>query len=185
MIYMALKKLPLLEDLEISPLYISSRNDNFFQSVCQACPLLKKLRIRSCNVTKEINGSVTSTTMCELHSLELLDCEITTEGLTAILHYCPALESLYITGSFTGDMDAELWAKCSQVKNLSLPECSTEDYDTNDDDERSGREDFDYWDLISHVSDDGYVDYDCYVDYVDRHDFLDDPLSLIYGPRYW
>ncbi|PWZ04619.1 putative F-box/LRR-repeat protein 23 [Zea mays] len=118
-----LKKLPLLEDLEVSP---SLLTDNFLVTVCQACPHLRKLRIRLCTVeygfywmSDTIIG--TFTRMSELRFLELLDCYLTAEGLTAILDRCPVLEDLYITGSFDGIMDAVLYAKCAKVKNLTLP----------------------------------------------------------------
>ncbi|KAG2584463.1 hypothetical protein PVAP13_6KG300400 [Panicum virgatum] len=113
-----LKNLPLLEDLE-----------NFLKSVCQACPLLRKLKIRFSIdenyytddgiVREKIKGIFT--TMCELLSLELLDCDLTVEGLSDILDHSPVLQSLYITGYFDGEMDAELRAKCAKVKNLTLP----------------------------------------------------------------
>ncbi|KAJ1267681.1 hypothetical protein BS78_07G076300 [Paspalum vaginatum] len=140
----ALKKLPLLEDLEISLSYLSNSSENLLESVCQACPLLRKLKIGFPSdlysdgyygyddqpTMEEITGIVT--TMCELRSLELLDCFLTAEGLTAILDYCPVLESLCITGCFIDEMDAELRAKCSKVKNLSLPVDLDED-DTHED----------------------------------------------------
>lgn len=117
------KKVPLLEDLDISPLFICcSCHRNLVESVCQACPLLRKLAMRFCYVPDKISVSVT-TIMCKLRTLELLDCDLTADGLTAILHHCPVLESLKITGSFIdGRLDAELRAKCSKVKNLTLPD---------------------------------------------------------------
>jgi hypothetical protein len=67
------------------------------------------------------------TRMTELCSLELLGCDLTAEGLTAILDHCPVLEDLYITGYFDGIMDAELCAKCAKVKKLTLPNSSDEE----------------------------------------------------------
>ncbi|RLN03693.1 hypothetical protein C2845_PM13G05020 [Panicum miliaceum] len=86
-----LKKIPLLEDLEVSLLYVSSGTyENSFDSVCQACPLLNKLKMTfSTTVTvhdkyynedlirEKIKG--VATTMCELRTLELLNCDLTAE----------------------------------------------------------------------------------------------------------
>jgi len=143
----ALKKIPLLEELEVSPLYFSSGTENLLESVCQACPLLTKLKMTFSTVPvhdgyydedlirEKIKGI--ATTMCELRTLELLDCALGAEGLIAILDYCPALESLYISGFFDGEMDTELRAKCARVKNLTIPDggsdSSAEDYYPFDD----------------------------------------------------
>lgn len=145
-----LKKLPLLEDLEVSPSLYFCSTETFLEYVFQACPLLRKLRIRFCAVEyyygddwmrKEIIG--TFTRMSELRSLELLSYYLTVEGLTNILDYCPVLEDLYITGCFDGIMDAELYAKCARVKKLTLPYSSDEaEY---------------YWDVYNeHSSDDEF-----------------------------
>jgi hypothetical protein len=129
-----LNKLPLLEDLEVSPSLLFCSTENFLESVCQACPLLRKLRIRLCTgnynyrddwMRDKIIGIFTR--MTELCSLELLGCDLTAEGLTAILDHCPVLEDLYITGYFDGIMDAELCAKCAKVKKLTLPNSSDEE----------------------------------------------------------
>ncbi|KAL6592702.1 hypothetical protein ACP70R_049377 [Stipagrostis hirtigluma subsp. patula] len=145
----AIKKLPLLEDLEISPLYLHiSASDRLFESVCKARPLLKNLKIRFTLpsdydfaevVLEECqDGDIYRTPMmCELRSLELSNYILTGEQLTAILDNCPLLESLHITGFFVDrGMDAKLRAKCARVKNLTLPDGLTKE--TNED---SGEED--------------------------------------------
>jgi len=123
-----LKNLTLLEDLEVSPSLLSIDTENLLESVCQHFPLLRKLGIRFSIVENyyaddEIREKIKGifTTMCELLSLELLDCDLTVEGMAAILDHCPVLESLFIRGYFDGEMDAELRAKCAKVKNLTLP----------------------------------------------------------------
>jgi hypothetical protein len=156
-----LKNLPLLEDLEVllSPSLLSSSTDNLLESVWQACPLLRKLIIS----VEWSSPKHPITTMFELHSLELLDCDLTAEGLTAILDHCPVLESLYITGHFDGEMPAELRAKCAKVKNLTLPygwaeeHYNYEDYEWSNDDElwridRGDRDDrhYDSWEMAYH-----------------------------------
>uniref|UniRef100_A0A804R7I9 F-box domain-containing protein n=1 Tax=Zea mays TaxID=4577 RepID=A0A804R7I9_MAIZE len=77
----------------------------------------------------------TFTRMSELRSLALLDCDLTAEGLTAILDHSPVLEDLYITGYFDGIMDAELCAKCAKVKKLTLPDISDSDEEESDEEE--------------------------------------------------
>ncbi|AQL04432.1 F-box protein SKIP19 [Zea mays] len=137
-----LKKLPLLEDLEVSPSLYFCSTETFLEYVFQACPLLRKLRIRFrtggyyCGddwMMNEIIG--TFTRMSELRSLALLDCDLTAEGLTAILDHSPVLEDLYITGYFDGIMDAELCAKCAKVKKLTLPDISDSDEEESDEEE--------------------------------------------------
>jgi len=160
----ALKKIPLLEELEVSPLYFSSGTENLLESVCQACPLLTKLKMTFSTVPvhdgyydedlirEKIKGI--ATTMCELRTLELLDCDLTAEGLIAILDCCPALESLNITGCFDGEMDTELRAKCARVKNQTIPDgssdSSAEDYYAFDDCEWSLGDEFDQIDYGHH-----------------------------------
>lgn len=72
--------------------------------------------------------------MWELQSLQLLDCELTVDGLKNILDSCPLLESLHITGSLIGsEMDEEIRGKCARVRNLTLPDYDPgEDCDPND-----------------------------------------------------
>ncbi|GJN39446.1 hypothetical protein PR202_gb28567 [Eleusine coracana subsp. coracana] len=128
---MALKKLTILEDLEISASY---SRENLLKYVCQACPQLEKLRVTliddidygsdgSSYMEFSDGGFCEISTMCKLRSLKLLDFELTMEGLTTILDNCPILESLHITGSILDiqEMDEDLQVKCARVKNLILP----------------------------------------------------------------
>ncbi|GJN09475.1 hypothetical protein PR202_ga27484 [Eleusine coracana subsp. coracana] len=133
---MALEKLTLLEDLEISTAYSSA---NLFKSICQARPHLEKLRVTFPDDDNKFWGSCDSefydgglrefSTMCELRSLELFEFELSTEGLKAILDNCPLLELLHVFGSFFDfeEMDEELELKCARVKNLILPFDGDED----------------------------------------------------------
>ncbi|WVZ94386.1 hypothetical protein U9M48_040285 [Paspalum notatum var. saurae] len=129
----AIKKFPLLEDLEISPPYEHiSASERLFESICKARPLLKNLKVRfimpfdypfeEAMLEERIDGDIYRTPlMCELRSLVL--CNYIYDGLelAAILDNCPLLESLDITGLFVdGTMDAQLQAKCATVKNLNL-----------------------------------------------------------------
>jgi hypothetical protein len=143
----AIKKLPLLEDLEIPPPYEHiSASDRLFESVCKARPLLKNLKTsftmpsnysfgEAC-LEERLDGDIYRTPMmCELRSLELSNYIFSHSALTAILDNCPLLESLHITGFCADSMDAELQAKCARVKNLNLPFSSDEDEEEDEEDE--------------------------------------------------
>jgi len=149
----AIKKLPLLEDLEISPPYHQiCASERFFESICKARPLLKNLKIRFTMpsgytfghaVLEEcVDGDIYRTPMmCELRTLQLSNYVFYGLALTAILNNCPLLESLNITGLFVdGSMDAELRAKCARIKNLSLPDCSDDEYEDEGPDEDEDEE---------------------------------------------
>ncbi|GJN09477.1 hypothetical protein PR202_ga27486 [Eleusine coracana subsp. coracana] len=129
---MALKKLTILKDLEISASYSL---EDLLKYACQACPHLEKLKVTLLDDTVYYGSDGSSymefsdgglceiSTMCKLRSLELLDFELTMEGLTTILDNCPILEPLHITGSILDiqEMDEDLQVKCARVRNLILP----------------------------------------------------------------
>ncbi|OEL21410.1 hypothetical protein BAE44_0017571 [Dichanthelium oligosanthes] len=134
---LVLKRLPLLEDLEISPTYVSTPEENLLQSICQDCPHLRKLRLNCCEsfdynngngmALERIHGEIIL--MQDLRSLELFHCDLTTQGLRAILDNCPLLETLHITGFLMGgEMDQMLRQKCAGVKDLTLPNKSVKIY---------------------------------------------------------
>ncbi|KAG2577304.1 putative F-box/LRR-repeat protein 23 isoform X2 [Panicum virgatum] len=120
----ALKKIPLLEELEVSPLYFSSGTENLLESVCQACPLLTKLKMTFSTVPVD-------------------------DG-----YYDEDLIREKIKGCFDGEMDTELRAKCARVKNLTIPDgssdSSAEDYYAFDDCEWSLGDEFDQIDYGHH-----------------------------------
>lgn len=122
----ALMKLPLLKELELClKYYIEYTDENMLQSVCKACPHLKKLILIYFPPSEDklkmlIDGEIPL--MLKLHTLELYDCDLEVEGLEAILNSCPVLETLHINGYFDKrEMDKELRMKCARVKNLTLP----------------------------------------------------------------
>jgi hypothetical protein len=141
----AIEKLPLLEDLEISPPYSQiCASERFFESVCKARPLLKNIKIMftmppgytmgHAGMEECIDGDIYRTPMMsELRSLQLFNYVFSAPALAAILDNCPQLESLNITGLLVDSMDAQLRAKCARIKNLSLPH----DSDEEDEDEES------------------------------------------------
>ncbi|CAO2209859.1 unnamed protein product [Urochloa humidicola] len=126
----ALEKLTLLEDLQIDFNYSIDWDENMLESVCEACPHIKKLVLMyascfdlECNEDEfhkePIDGAIP--VMPELHTLGLYDCELSTDGLKAILDSCPLLETLHTDGYFNKrKMDKELRMKCTRIKNLTL-----------------------------------------------------------------
>jgi hypothetical protein len=120
--------LTFLEDLEISPSYFSMMK---FESVCQACPHLKSLKLRLHMPFGYGSDKLAVPMLWELQFLQLTDCEISSDGLKKILDSCPVLESLHITSSLIGtEMDDEVRGKCTRVRNLTLPDYDPdEEYD--------------------------------------------------------
>ncbi|KAF8775027.1 hypothetical protein HU200_005076 [Digitaria exilis] len=126
----ALKVLTLLEELEIDFRYIIDWDEDMLQSVCKACPHLKKLVLmyasaidHECNQDEfdmePVDGPIP--VMQKLSTLELYGCDLSCEGLKAILDSCPMLETLLIDGYFNKrKMDKELKLQCARVKNLTL-----------------------------------------------------------------
>lgn len=138
----ALKKLPLLEDLKISTVYYNTELENLLESVCKACPYLKKLGLTlpedpeaadsDGNMKIHDGGMCEIPIMCELRSIKLFEFDLTADGLTAILVNCPVLESLHVSGYYIGnETDEELRAKCARVKDLSLPQFVVPIYDSD------------------------------------------------------
>lgn len=140
---MALKKLPLLEDLEISTSYYNTEAESLLESVCKLCPYLKKLGLTlpedpesfdSDGNMKIRDGGMCAipTIMCELRSIKLFEFDLTVDGLTVILDNYPVLESLHVSGHFIGnETDEELSARCARVKDLSLSDYRVYLYDSD------------------------------------------------------
>ncbi|EAZ05889.1 hypothetical protein OsI_28127 [Oryza sativa Indica Group] len=131
----AIKKFPLLEELELS-LCSNIGESNVFEIVGKACPQLKRFRFsKDCFYSFEDNEyemdeeALGIATMHELRSLQLFANNLRNEGLAAILDNCPYLESLDIRHCFNVNMDDTLRAKCARIKTLRLPYDSTDDYD--------------------------------------------------------
>ncbi|CAL5007799.1 unnamed protein product [Urochloa decumbens] len=143
----ALSKLTILEDLKIVFTYLIHWEDdecypdvNMFQSICQACPRLKKLVLmfvssfflkRNEDEFPKEPIDVEIPLMCKLHTLELYDCDINCKGLKGIVDNCPCLETLHIDGYFNDkrEMDKDLRMKCARVKTLNLDTRKEPHYD--------------------------------------------------------
>ncbi|TVU42290.1 hypothetical protein EJB05_08686, partial [Eragrostis curvula] len=121
----AIVRLHHLEDLEVSPAHECPRGSwNLFGQVCQACPRLKRLVLGFQKLDTRYGGGLAIPVMHELRYLELFNCELTQNALAVVLDSCPQLESLHIRGTFifTRKLDTELWVKCTEVANLTLPD---------------------------------------------------------------
>ncbi|CAL5010823.1 unnamed protein product [Urochloa decumbens] len=121
----ALRNLTLLKNLRVSWTYVSHKRDteDLLQSVCQACPHLKKLRIwynKECGCVGTIDvGQIPM--MHELRYLQLYDVDLSCYALESILDRCPVLETLDIRGFFNKrEMNSELHMKCARLKDLCL-----------------------------------------------------------------
>ncbi|KAL6658883.1 hypothetical protein ACP70R_002923 [Stipagrostis hirtigluma subsp. patula] len=125
----AIKKFPLLEELEIS-LVPNIRGNHVFELVGKACPELKSFRLNKSRFHGiQLSDTRGITAMHGLHSLQLFGNVLTNEELAAILDNCPHLELLDIRHCFNIIMDDALHAKCATIKTLRLPYDSTDDYD--------------------------------------------------------
>ncbi|KAL6658884.1 hypothetical protein ACP70R_002924 [Stipagrostis hirtigluma subsp. patula] len=140
----AIKKFPLLEELELS-LCANIGETRVFDVLGKACPQLKRFRLSKDrfysfeysgynedgteNVYNKDDEALGIASMHGLCSLQLFGNNLTSEGLTAILDGCPHLESLDIRHCFNIAMNDTLRAKCARIKTLKLPCDSTDDYD--------------------------------------------------------
>ncbi|XP_004304708.1 PREDICTED: putative F-box/LRR-repeat protein 23-like [Fragaria vesca subsp. vesca] len=131
------KKLPLLEDLEISLCRLSSKS---LEVVGCSCPLLKSFKLNRltdaeyddviAHTKKNEEAFAIARTMHGLHHLQLFGNELTNEGLKAILDGCPQLESLDLRYCYNLNLKGPLGKRCSeQIKKLWLPRDSFADYD--------------------------------------------------------
>ncbi|CAO2206071.1 unnamed protein product [Urochloa humidicola] len=105
----ALKKLTLLEDLQIFFQYRLHWDPIMLQSVCKACPRLKRLVILfEMNLDLDLAEDEYEKqridrpipVMPSLHILVLDYCYLSCKGLNAILDSCPLLQTLTIYGYF-------------------------------------------------------------------------------------
>ncbi|CAJ2640731.1 unnamed protein product [Trifolium pratense] len=131
----ALRKLPLLEELNISPCHISK---NFLEVIGISCPLLKSLKFdrRWCLIHRcpyDHEAFIISETMSRLCHLDIKGNGLTAVGLVAILDKCPLLEYLDIRDcySLSLTLSESLKKRCiEQIKDLQLPVMNNyEDFD--------------------------------------------------------
>ncbi|XP_057429292.1 F-box protein SKIP19-like [Lotus japonicus] len=117
------KKLPRLEEFEISVNIISK---DTLELMGKCCPHLKVLKFNM----KEIKGEecddeafAIAKTMPQLRHLQLLGNRLTNKGLIAILDGCPRLESLDLRVCSNVNLSGSLRERCcKQIKNLRFPD---------------------------------------------------------------
>ncbi|KAJ1440406.1 Leucine-rich repeat, cysteine-containing subtype [Sesbania bispinosa] len=88
------KKLPLLEELDISYFYLSK---DTFEAIGQCCPLLKVLKFCSsmwCRTELDDVALAIAKTMSKLRHLQIYGNNLSDVGMTAILDGCPLLQYL-------------------------------------------------------------------------------------------
>ncbi|MED6159854.1 hypothetical protein PIB30_045996 [Stylosanthes scabra] len=122
------KKLPLLEELDISNADLSM---DCIETIGQSCPLLRVLKIikKRNHITKSLyceddDAFAIAKTMQNLRHLTLLRNRITNAGLLAILNGCPHLESLDLRGCSNRNLQETILKKVcadAHIKQLRLP----------------------------------------------------------------
>ncbi|KAL6843355.1 hypothetical protein ACP4OV_027068 [Aristida adscensionis] len=132
----AIKKFPLLEELELSLFRGSGLglDDIGFDDIGEACPLLTCFRLNRRRFRQRWGVNVIN---CEamdiarmhgLRSLQLFGNSLGNAGLMAIVDGCPHLESLDIRHCFNVKMDDDIRTKCERIKTVRLPDDSMDDY---------------------------------------------------------
>ncbi|KAK8951934.1 putative F-box/LRR-repeat protein 23 [Platanthera zijinensis] len=130
-----LKKLPLLEELEMS---YCSFSHKVVERVGPVCPHLKRFRLdqRVYTLQHTIRSRLNTVALAiakhfkQLRRLQLFANSLTSTGLSAILDNCPDLEYLDIRNCYNvGFLDESLKSKCAGIKELRLPRDSDSDYE--------------------------------------------------------
>ncbi|XP_057432129.1 putative F-box/LRR-repeat protein 23 [Lotus japonicus] len=118
------KKLPLLEEFEISFCYDLSKDTLELMGKC--CPHLQVLKFNM-QETKgyecDDEAFAIAKTMPRLRHIQLLGNSLTNEGLLAILDGCPHLESLDLRVCSNVKLSGSLKERClKQIRDLHFPE---------------------------------------------------------------
>ncbi|XP_058752623.1 F-box protein SKIP19-like [Vicia villosa] len=121
----AVKKLPLIEELDISNNYLSKHS---FEAVGLCCPLLKTLTYgNDVSIDQNAEAFVIAKTMPGLRSLTISGWRLTSVGVVAILDGCSLLESLnlkscYYMSSKSTSLSQSLKKRCrEQIKKFIPP----------------------------------------------------------------
>ncbi|XP_061365782.1 putative F-box/LRR-repeat protein 23 [Gastrolobium bilobum] len=118
------KKLPMLEELDISFCYI--RKDGL-QAIGQCCPLLKSLKFNAATYDSDEEAFAIARTMPQLSHLELSGNKLTNVGLLAILDGCPHIQYLDLRSCLNVDLGSSLGRRCAQqIKELREPNAPTD-----------------------------------------------------------
>ncbi|XP_050287859.1 putative F-box/LRR-repeat protein 23 [Quercus robur] len=159
------EKLPLLEELDITSSLLSVET---IEAVGRHCPHLKSFKwnhvvYRLPGIQCDEEAVAVAKNMPELRHLQLIRNRLTNDGLQAILDNCPHLESLDLRKCFNVTLSGDLGRRCARIKNLRLPNDSTNDcrFIVETSDNGSFEQDIPFWMLgIDDLSD----DYECYYD---------------------
>ncbi|XP_010266342.1 PREDICTED: putative F-box/LRR-repeat protein 23 [Nelumbo nucifera] len=133
------KKLPLLEELQLSYCSFSKEAIEF---IGRMCPHLKSFRLnhqgyRCSHIDSDEEGLdeeafAIAKSMPELRHLHLFGNMMTNVGLQAIIDGCPHLESLDLRQCFNVDLSGYLGKRCAErIRHLRHPNDSTDDYEFN------------------------------------------------------
>ncbi len=173
----AAAKLPLLEELELS---LCSLSKDPLVAVGHCCPLLKSLKLFHGRyrlpfiVFYDEEVLAIAENMPELRHLQLVGNKLTNDGLQAILDGCPHLESLDLRKCYNVTLSGNLGRRCTEgIKNLRLPNDSTDDYE----------HDCELSDFES-VDEDYPLDYDDFTNYHEYYDSSEHSESADYGYLY-
>ncbi|KAF3962849.1 hypothetical protein CMV_012689 [Castanea mollissima] len=184
----AAAKLPLLEELEISPCSFSKES---LMALGRCCPLLKSFKLnqqgfRWPRIEWDEEAVAVAESMPELRHLQLFGNKLTNDGLNAILNGCPHLESLDLRQCFNVNLSGDLGKRCAErIKSLRCPNDPTDDYEFDaeiddggsfDEDDPSGMSDIDYLSEgygYYEFSGESDFSYDDFTDYGDFYDFGD------------
>ncbi|GAB2280826.1 hypothetical protein Dimus_015449 [Dionaea muscipula] len=127
----AVKKLPLLEELELTMCWFTEEE---IKAVVLACPLIKTFKLnhqgsRDPDFANDNEAFCIAETMPQLHNLQMIGNGLTNSGLEALLNGCPHLESLDLRSCFHIDLSGDLGNRCvERIKSLRCPHDSTDDY---------------------------------------------------------
>ncbi|XP_057445054.1 putative F-box/LRR-repeat protein 23 [Lotus japonicus] len=120
----AVKKFPLLEELDISLSYEKITKASL-EAIGRCCPLLKVLKFNKnygAGAKDDDEAFTIAKTMSQLYHLEIIGNSLSNDGLLAILNGCPLLEVLDLRLCSNVKMSWGLWKKyCQQIKNLREP----------------------------------------------------------------
>jgi len=118
-----LRKLPLLEELEISQ--NKQLSNDSLEIVGQCCPLLKSLKYSRHPLDDiEMNdvAFAIAKTMPGLHHLKISGDELSNDGVLAVLDGCPLLETLDLKDCKYVSMRLSVWRRSrEQIKDFGLP----------------------------------------------------------------
>ncbi|KAJ3693580.1 hypothetical protein LUZ60_009060 [Juncus effusus] len=121
------KRQPLLEELEITNLYIGNKLPGLVE---EALPNLKQFKLNyvPCNIPPLLNDEAEdfnnalafgiAKTMHQLRSLQLTRNGLTNKGLRAILEGRPHLETLEMCRCYNVKMDSDMRARCAKITTI-------------------------------------------------------------------